>query len=74
MTLRGSLDPYGDGLMVMAKRWVLDHPMICVSLSVFQWWDAQSQVNRPHGIAFSNITNGVIRDMKIWKVSSHPSR
>jgi hypothetical protein len=26
------------------------------------------QVNRPHGVAFSKITNGVIRDMKIWKV------
>ncbi len=22
----------------------------------------------PHGIAFNKITNGVIRDMKIWKV------
>ncbi|KAF4611612.1 hypothetical protein D9613_004513 [Agrocybe pediades] len=31
------------------------------------WWDAQQQVNRPHGWAFSKINNGVIRDMKLWK-------
>ncbi|KAG6871941.1 hypothetical protein C0995_014723, partial [Termitomyces sp. Mi166 len=31
------------------------------------WWDTQNQVNRPHGIAFSNIRNGVIRDIKLWK-------
>ncbi|KAF9002751.1 pectin lyase-like protein [Cyathus striatus] len=31
------------------------------------WWDAVQQTNRPHGIAFSKISNGVIRDMKIWK-------
>ncbi|PPQ93425.1 hypothetical protein CVT25_004497 [Psilocybe cyanescens] len=31
------------------------------------WWDAQQQINRPHGWAFSKINNGVIRDMKIWK-------
>lgn len=34
-----------------------------------QWWDAVQQVNRPHGWAFSKITNGVIRDMKLWKVA-----
>ena len=27
------------------------------------------QINRPHGWAFKKITNGVIRDMKLWKVS-----
>ncbi|KAF5313038.1 hypothetical protein D9619_002417 [Psilocybe cf. subviscida] len=31
------------------------------------WWDAMQQTNRPHGISFSKIANGVIRDMKIWK-------
>lgn len=28
------------------------------------------QTNRPHGWAFKKITNGVIRDMKLWKVSA----
>ncbi|EJD04200.1 pectin lyase-like protein [Fomitiporia mediterranea MF3/22] len=32
-----------------------------------QWWDAMNQDNRPHGIAFSKISGGVIRDVKIWK-------
>ena len=27
------------------------------------------QVNRPHGWAFQNITNGEIKDMKLWQVS-----
>ncbi|CAE6467303.1 unnamed protein product, partial [Rhizoctonia solani] len=31
-----------------------------------QWWDAVQQTNRPHGIRFS-VTNGVIRDMKLWQ-------
>ncbi|KAL0569242.1 hypothetical protein V5O48_012729 [Marasmius crinis-equi] len=31
------------------------------------WWDAQNQVNRPHGWRFAKIDGGVIRDMKIWK-------
>ncbi|KAF8650280.1 hypothetical protein AX16_005333 [Volvariella volvacea WC 439] len=31
------------------------------------WWDAMEQTNRPHGLAFRGITDGVIRDMKIWK-------
>ncbi|KJA19224.1 glycoside hydrolase family 28 protein [Hypholoma sublateritium FD-334 SS-4] len=51
VTLRGSLDPKWG--------WIDGHGQ--------QWWDAQQQVNRPHGISFSKITNGVIRDMKIWK-------
>ncbi|KAI0640152.1 pectin lyase fold/virulence factor [Trametes polyzona] len=51
VTLRGSQDP-GWG-------WVDGHGQA--------WWDAQQQTNRPHGWAYSKITNGVIRDMKIWK-------
>ncbi|KIK03625.1 glycoside hydrolase family 28 protein, partial [Laccaria amethystina LaAM-08-1] len=51
VTLRGSLDPHWG--------WIDGHGQA--------WWDAQNQVNRPHGIAFSHIINGVIRDMKIWK-------
>lgn len=35
---------------------------------VWKWWDAVQQVNRPHGISFSKINGGVIRDIKIWKV------
>ncbi|KAI0829019.1 pectin lyase fold/virulence factor [Trametes gibbosa] len=51
VTLRGSEDPQWG--------WVDGHGQA--------WWDAQQQTNRPHGWAFSKITNGVIRDMKIWK-------
>ncbi|KAJ7842243.1 pectin lyase-like protein [Mycena olivaceomarginata] len=51
VTLRGSTDPKWG--------WVDGHGQA--------WWDAVQQVNRPHGWAFSHITNGVIRDMKIWK-------
>ncbi|KAJ6606793.1 pectin lyase-like protein [Mycena sp. CBHHK59/15] len=51
VTLRGSTDPKWG--------WVDGHGQA--------WWDAVQQVNRPHGWAFSKITNGVIRDMKIWK-------
>ncbi|KDN49278.1 hypothetical protein RSAG8_01980, partial [Rhizoctonia solani AG-8 WAC10335] len=31
-----------------------------------QWWDAVQQTNRPHGISL-NVTNGVIKDMKLWQ-------
>lgn len=51
VTLRGSTDPEWG--------WVDGHGQT--------WWDAQNQENRPHGIAFDRIINGVIRDMKIWK-------
>ncbi|KAF7292275.1 Pectin lyase-like protein [Mycena kentingensis (nom. inval.)] len=51
VTLRGSLDPHWG--------WVDGHGQ--------QWWNANNQINRPHGWAFSHITNGVIRDMKLWK-------
>ncbi|KAI0347920.1 pectin lyase-like protein [Trametopsis cervina] len=51
VTLRGSTDPKWG--------WVDAHGQA--------WWDAQQQTNRPHGWAFSKITNGVIRDMKLWK-------
>ncbi|CAK5265659.1 unnamed protein product [Mycena citricolor] len=50
VTLRGSKHPKWG--------WIDGHGQ--------QWWDANQQVNRPHGIAFSKITSGVIRDMKIW--------
>ncbi|KAJ7631646.1 pectin lyase-like protein [Mycena polygramma] len=51
VTLRGSTDPEWG--------WVDGHGQA--------WWDAVQQVNRPHGWAFNHITNGVIRDMKLWK-------
>lgn len=38
-----------------------------------QWWDANQQTNRPHGFAFSKVSGGTIRDMKIWKVLSSVS-
>jgi hypothetical protein len=31
--------------------------------------DPASQVNRPHGWGFHNITNGVIRNMSLYQVS-----
>ncbi|KAJ7239762.1 pectin lyase-like protein [Mycena haematopus] len=51
VTLRGSTDPKWG--------WVDGHGQA--------WWDAVQQVNRPHGWAFNHITNGVIRNMKLWK-------
>ncbi|KIM38231.1 glycoside hydrolase family 28 protein [Hebeloma cylindrosporum] len=51
VTLRGSQNPKWG--------WVDGHGQA--------WWDAQQQVNRPHGWAFSKINTGVIRDMKLWK-------
>ncbi|KAJ8085227.1 hypothetical protein PM082_004021 [Marasmius tenuissimus] len=51
VTLRGSKDPKWG--------WVDAHGQA--------WWDAQNQVNRPHGWRFSKIDGGVITDMKIWK-------
>ncbi|KAF7436008.1 hypothetical protein PC9H_002834 [Pleurotus ostreatus] len=51
VTLRGSTDPHWG--------WVDAHGQA--------WWDAMEQTNRPHGWAFKKITNGVIRDMKLWK-------
>ncbi|KAG6834862.1 hypothetical protein H0H93_006850 [Arthromyces matolae] len=51
VTLRGSTDPNWG--------WIDGHGQA--------WWDTQNQVNRPHGFAFAKISNGVIRDMKIWK-------
>ncbi|KAL5534476.1 hypothetical protein ACEPAG_938 [Sanghuangporus baumii] len=51
VTLRGSTDPQWG--------WIDGHGQA--------WWDAMNQENRPHGIAFSKIAGGVIRDMKLWK-------
>lgn len=55
VTLRGSKDPEWG--------WIDGHGQA--------WWDAAKGSsgldNRPHGISFSKITDGVIRDMKIWK-------
>ncbi|KAJ3715867.1 pectin lyase-like protein [Lentinula raphanica] len=31
------------------------------------WWDINQQTNRPHGWAFSHITDGAIRNLKLWK-------
>ncbi|KAL5535292.1 hypothetical protein ACEPAF_3386 [Sanghuangporus sanghuang] len=51
ITLRGSMDPQWG--------WIDGHGQA--------WWDAMNQENRPHGIAFSKIAGGVIRDVKLWK-------
>ncbi|KAG5338204.1 hypothetical protein C0989_007991 [Termitomyces sp. Mn162] len=51
VTLRGSTDPNWG--------WIDGHGQA--------WWDTQNQVDRPHGIAFSKINNGIIRNMKLWK-------
>ncbi|KAG2140164.1 pectin lyase-like protein [Suillus clintonianus] len=51
VTLRGNTDPDWG--------WVDGHGQ--------QWWDIGQQTNRPHGWLFKDVTNGVIRDMKIYK-------
>lgn len=51
VTLRGNTDPDWG--------WVNGHGQ--------QWWDIMQQTNRPSGWLFKNITNGIIRDMKIYK-------
>ncbi|EKM61813.1 glycoside hydrolase family 28 protein [Phanerochaete carnosa HHB-10118-sp] len=51
VTLRGTTDPNWG--------WVDAHGQA--------WWDANQQTNRPHGFAFSKVSGGAIRDMKIWK-------
>ena len=33
-----------------------------------------SQVNRPHGWAFQGITDGEIKNMKLWQVSGGTAR
>ncbi|KAF9449975.1 glycoside hydrolase family 28 protein [Macrolepiota fuliginosa MF-IS2] len=51
VTLRGTTDPRWG--------WIDGHGQA--------WWDGQILDNRPHGVNFGKITNGVIRDIKIWK-------
>ncbi|KAJ4471686.1 pectin lyase-like protein [Lentinula edodes] len=51
VTLQGSTDPNWG--------WIDGHGQA--------WWNINQQTNRPHGWAFSHITNGVIRDLKLWK-------
>ncbi|KAG0697728.1 glycoside hydrolase family 28 protein [Suillus ampliporus] len=51
VTLRGNADPNWG--------WVDGHGQ--------QWWVTMQQTNRPHGWLFGDVTNGVIRDMKIYK-------
>lgn len=67
--------PIGAGWTAKDKQSVDVNPMRRDAVSpnntlarCVQWWDANQQVNRPHGWAFSKISNGVIRDMKLWKV------
>ena len=72
VTLRGSTDPkwgWVDGHGQAASILVISKLKSLIIDPVAQWWDANQQVNRPHGWAFSKIKNGVIRDMKIWKAS-----
>lgn len=44
-----------------------------VLTNICQWWDVMqtsaTQVNRPNGWSFNGITNGVIKNMKLWQVS-----
>jgi len=56
--------------MLMVNRFVFGIPRSCElakSMYYLQWWDKMDQVNRPHGWSFASITNGIIRDMKLWK-------
>ncbi|KAG6856118.1 hypothetical protein H0H87_007332 [Tephrocybe sp. NHM501043] len=56
VTLRGTTDPNWG--------WIDGHGQA--------WWDTQNQINRPHGFQFNKISNGVIRDMKLWMVHLLP--
>ncbi|KAG2032978.1 pectin lyase-like protein [Suillus americanus] len=51
VTLRGNTDPDWG--------WVDGHGQ--------QWWDITQQTNRPQGWLFKDVTNGIIRDMKLYK-------
>ncbi|KIK71450.1 glycoside hydrolase family 28 protein [Collybiopsis luxurians FD-317 M1] len=51
VTLQGTTDPEWG--------WVDGHGQA--------WWNINQQTNRPFGVSFNNINNGVIRDVKIWK-------
>lgn len=55
VTLRGSTSPNWG--------WIDAHGQA--------WWDAEILDRRPNGISFSHITDGVIRDMKIFKPIAH---
>lgn len=64
------LIPTGDGWILMGSRCIQLYGLnLSYILTCVQWWDAEQQTNRPHGWAFSKISNGIIRDMKLWKVS-----
>ncbi|KAJ3794074.1 pectin lyase fold/virulence factor, partial [Lentinula aff. detonsa] len=52
ITLQGSTDPNWG--------WIDGHGQA--------WWNINQQTNRPHGWAFNHITNGIIRNLKLWKV------
>ncbi|KAJ3785430.1 pectin lyase fold/virulence factor [Lentinula aff. detonsa] len=51
ITLQGSTDPNWG--------WIDGHGQA--------WWNINQQTNRPHGWAFNHITNGIIRNLKLWK-------
>ncbi len=70
VTLRGSIDPNWGWVDAHGQAVSILGALFCVSNrhARTQWWDAGQQTNRPHGWAFSKITNGVIRDLKLWKV------
>ncbi|KIP01758.1 glycoside hydrolase family 28 protein [Phlebiopsis gigantea 11061_1 CR5-6] len=51
VTFRGTTDPHWG--------WIDGHGQA--------WWDAVQQNNRPHGIAFSKINGGAIKNIKLWK-------
>ncbi|KXN83335.1 putative exopolygalacturonase C [Leucoagaricus sp. SymC.cos] len=56
VTLRGTTDPQWG--------WIDAHGQA--------WWDAGVLDQRPNGITFGHITDGVIRDMKIYKAELQP--
>ena len=45
---------------------------------IHQWWDVMQttslQVNRPPGWGFNGVTNGEIKNMKLWQVSVNTAR
>ncbi|THH19377.1 hypothetical protein EW146_g1787 [Bondarzewia mesenterica] len=77
VTLRGStdkewgwVDAHGQAVVIVPSPRI--YSSLWLTHALFQWWDAVEQTNRPHGWAFSKISNGVIRDMKLWKASCSP--
>jgi hypothetical protein len=59
----GWIDGHGQQVRISSSRSIL-----VMLKRMIQWWDTMQQTNRPSGILFENITNGIIAEIKIYKV------